>query len=85
MPPDAGRDGAPARRPSLDGGFPYLVAERDGAVLGYAYAGPYRPRPAYRSTVEDSIYVAPDGPGPGRRHGAPARPDRGLRGAAISA
>ena len=39
--------------------FPYLVAERDGEVLGYAYAGPYRPRPAYRSTVEDSIYVAP--------------------------
>ena len=42
----------------LDGGFPYLVAERDGAVLGYAYAGPYRARPAYRFSVENSIYVA---------------------------
>lgn len=41
------------------GGFPYLVAEAAGAVAGYAYAGPYRERPAYRFTVEDSIYVAP--------------------------
>jgi phosphinothricin acetyltransferase len=40
------------------GGFPYLVAERAGALTGYAYAGPYRARPAYRFTVEDSIYVA---------------------------
>jgi phosphinothricin acetyltransferase len=40
------------------GGFPYLVAELAGAVAGYAYAGPYRARPAYRFTVEDSIYVA---------------------------
>jgi len=38
-------------------GLPYLVAERRGEVVGYAYAGPYRPRPAYRYTVEDSIYV----------------------------
>jgi phosphinothricin acetyltransferase len=44
----------------LDGGFPYLVAEQGGEILGYAYAGPYRPRPAYRSTVEDSIYIDPD-------------------------
>jgi L-amino acid N-acyltransferase YncA len=43
-----------------DGGFPYLVAEIAGAVAGYAYAGPYRARPAYRFTVEDSIYVAAD-------------------------
>jgi phosphinothricin acetyltransferase len=42
------------------GGFPYLVAERDGAVLGYAYAGPYRARIAYRYTVENSVYIAPD-------------------------
>ncbi|ABE61138.1 GCN5-related N-acetyltransferase [Nitrobacter hamburgensis X14] len=42
-----------------DGGFPYLVAELAGAVVGYAYAGPYRPRPAYRFTVENSIYLAP--------------------------
>jgi L-amino acid N-acyltransferase YncA len=41
-------------------GLPYLVAEDEGAILGYAYAGPYRPRPAYRFTVEDSIYVHPD-------------------------
>jgi L-amino acid N-acyltransferase YncA len=40
------------------GGFPYLVAVRDNAVAGYAYAGPYHQRAAYRSTVEDSIYVA---------------------------
>jgi len=42
------------------GGYPYLVAETAGQVVGYAYAGPYRPRPAYRATVENSIYVAPD-------------------------
>lgn len=39
-------------------GLPYLVAELDGKVAGYGYAGPYRPRPAYRYTVENSIYVA---------------------------
>ena len=39
-------------------GLPYLVAERDGRIAGYAYASPYRPRPAYRYTVEDSVYVA---------------------------
>jgi phosphinothricin acetyltransferase len=43
----------------LAGRFPYLVAEIDGTVAGYAYAGPYRARPAYRFTVENSIYVAP--------------------------
>ena len=50
-----------ARRQSalLDGGYPYIVAEIGGAVAGYAYAGPYRPRPAYRFSVEDSIYVDP--------------------------
>jgi L-amino acid N-acyltransferase YncA len=42
------------------GGFPYLAVENDGAVVGYAYAGPYRPRPAYRFTVEDSVYIAPE-------------------------
>ena len=41
-------------------GLPWLVAETAGRVLGYAYAGPFRPRPAYRFTVEDSVYVAPD-------------------------
>ena len=42
------------------GGFPYLVAVIDGTVVGYAYAGPYRARPAYRFTVENSVYVAHD-------------------------
>jgi L-amino acid N-acyltransferase YncA len=41
------------------GPHPYLVAELGGAVAGYAYAGPYRARPAYYWTVEDSIYIAP--------------------------
>ncbi|AET88796.1 MULTISPECIES: GNAT family N-acetyltransferase [Caballeronia] len=43
-------------------GLPYLVAELDGAVAGYAYASAYRPRSAYRHTIEDSVYVA-DGHG----------------------
>jgi L-amino acid N-acyltransferase YncA len=42
------------------GGFPYIVAMVDGQVSGYAYAGPFRERPAYRFTVEDSIYIAPE-------------------------
>jgi len=41
------------------GGYPYIVAEENGAILGYAYAGPYRDRPAYRFSVEDTVYVAP--------------------------
>jgi phosphinothricin acetyltransferase len=57
-PPD---DAEIARRYAAlhDGGFPYLVAELDGVVAGYAYAGPYRARPAYRFTVEDSVYTDP--------------------------
>jgi L-amino acid N-acyltransferase YncA len=46
-------------RALMDGGFPYLVAAVEGEVIGYAYAGPYRPRPAYRFTVENSIYLKP--------------------------
>jgi phosphinothricin acetyltransferase len=42
-----------------EGGYPYIVAERDGAVAGYAYAGVYRARPAYRWSVEDTVYIAP--------------------------
>jgi L-amino acid N-acyltransferase YncA len=38
-------------------GLPFLVAEVEGSVVGYSYATPYRPRPAYRFTVEDSVYV----------------------------
>ena len=43
----------------MDGAFPYLVAVLDGIVVGYAYAGAYRPRPAYRFSVENSIYLDP--------------------------
>jgi L-amino acid N-acyltransferase YncA len=39
--------------------LPFLVAEADGSVAGYAYAGPWRRKPAYRGTVEDSIFIAP--------------------------
>ncbi|PAP93744.1 GNAT family N-acetyltransferase [Mesorhizobium wenxiniae] len=49
----------------MAGGFPYLVAEKDGIVLGYAYAGAFRPRPAYRFVVEDSVYLAPEAKGHG--------------------
>ena len=43
----------------MDGGFPYLAATFEGRVVGYAYAGAYRPRPAYRFTVENSVYLQP--------------------------
>jgi phosphinothricin acetyltransferase len=49
----------------LSKGLPWLAAEVDGRVKGYAYAGPFRPRVAYRYTVEDSVYVAPDAMGRG--------------------
>jgi phosphinothricin acetyltransferase len=45
--------------------LPYLVAEREGCVVGYCYASPYRPRAAYRHTIEDSVYVAPGYAGQG--------------------
>jgi L-amino acid N-acyltransferase YncA len=41
----------------LEHGLPYLIAEIDGEVVGYAYATPFRPRLGYRFTVEDSVYV----------------------------
>jgi phosphinothricin acetyltransferase len=48
-----------ARRAAVIGaGLPYLVAEHAGAVVGYSYASSYRPRPAYRYAIEDSVYVA---------------------------
>jgi L-amino acid N-acyltransferase YncA len=46
-------------------GYPYFVAELDGRVAGYAYANAYRTRPAYRFTVENSVYIAPDAQGKG--------------------
>ena len=48
-------------------GYPYLVLEADGRLRGYAYAGPYRARPAYRFVVENSIYL--DGAARGRGYG----------------
>jgi L-amino acid N-acyltransferase YncA len=45
--------------------LPWLVAEDSGEVVGYAYAAPYRARPAYRHTVEDSVYVRIDRIGTG--------------------
>ncbi|MFN0161399.1 MAG: N-acetyltransferase family protein [Burkholderiales bacterium] len=46
-------------------GFPYLVAEQGGQVVGYAYASLYRTRPAYRHTLEDSVYIHRDHAGQG--------------------
>jgi phosphinothricin acetyltransferase len=53
------------RRAIAAHGLPYLVAEAEDRVLGYAYAAPFRPRAAYRYTIEDSVYVAPDATGQG--------------------
>lgn len=53
------------RNVARDHDLPYLVAERDGAVRGFAYASPFRNRPAYRYTIEDSVYVAPETLGAG--------------------
>jgi phosphinothricin acetyltransferase len=46
------------RRVSVDLGLPYLVAEAGGEIVGFTYAAAYRARPAYRFTIEDSVYVA---------------------------
>jgi len=57
VPPTA--DELLSRRKSVLGvGLPYLTAELKGQVVGYSYATAYRPRPAYRNTIEDSVYVA---------------------------
>jgi phosphinothricin acetyltransferase len=45
------------RQAIIERGLPYLVAERSGRVVGYCYAGPFRPRIGYRFTLEDSVYV----------------------------
>jgi phosphinothricin acetyltransferase len=63
-PPDAD-EMARRRADVVARGLPYLVAEAGGEVLGYAYAAPYRLRPAYRYAVEDSIYVDPGAVGRG--------------------
>lgn len=63
-PPDP-EDFACRFRSVREDGLPWLVAEAGGRVLGYAYAAPYRPRAAYRFTVEDSVYVEPAAQGQG--------------------
>ena len=64
VPPGA-EEMAARRQAIVERGLPYLVAEDAGQVLGFAYAGPFRPRAAYRYTVEDSVYVAPEAVGRG--------------------
>ncbi|USQ97175.1 GNAT family N-acetyltransferase [Caulobacter sp. RL271] len=64
VPPDEAEMGR-RRAAFLERGLPYLVAELDGAVVGYCYAGPFRLRAAYRYTVEDSVYVSPKAVGKG--------------------
>ena len=51
---------AKRRQALVDAGYPYLVAEVNGRIGGYAYAGAFRPRPAYGLTVESTVYVDPD-------------------------
>ena len=63
--PPSAADMNARRRAVTDQGLPYLVAEDAGRVLGFAYAAPFRPRAAYRYTLEDSVYVAPDAAGKG--------------------
>jgi L-amino acid N-acyltransferase YncA len=58
-PPDV-QEIARRRADVVSKSLPYLIAERDGDVTGYAYANWFRPRPAYRFTVENSVYVHPD-------------------------
>jgi L-amino acid N-acyltransferase YncA len=58
-PPDE-EEIARRRRDVLSRQLPHVVAELDGVVAGFAYASPYRARPAYRFTVEDSVYIHPD-------------------------
>lgn len=63
-PPDAAEMGR-RRAEVLGRALPWLIAERDGQLLGYAYANYFRPRMAYRFCLEDSIYLAPEAQGAG--------------------
>lgn len=63
--PPSPADMAGRRADVLAKGLPYLVAEQDGQVLGFAYCNWFKPRPAYRFSAEDSIYLAADQPGRG--------------------
>lgn len=58
-------DMAGRRADVLSKGLPYLVAEEGGKVLGFAYCNWFKPRPAYRFSAEDSIYLAPEAAGKG--------------------
>ena len=66
--PPSDADMASRRADVLAKGLPYLVAEQDGEILGFAYGNWFKPRPAYRYSVEDSVYLAPglQGQGLGR-------------------
>ena len=55
----SGADMAARRTEVLLRGLPYLVAVQDGKIAGFAYGNWFKPRPAYRYSVEDSIYLAP--------------------------
>jgi phosphinothricin acetyltransferase len=57
--PPGEQEMARRRQGTLDKGMPHLVAEIDGKVIGYAYAGLFRPRPAYGCTVENTVYIDP--------------------------
>ena len=63
--PPTEADMATRRADVLGKGLPYLVAEQDGQVLGFAYCNWFKPRPAYRFSAEDSIYLAPHAKGQG--------------------
>ncbi len=63
--PPTEADMAGRRADVLGKGLPWLVAEDGGRVLGYAYCQWFKPRPAYRFSAEDSIYLHPDAAGKG--------------------
>ncbi len=63
--PPCGEEMAARMVAVVEAGLPWLIAEADGVLLGYAYAAPYRARVGYRFACEDSIYVAPGAGGRG--------------------
>ena len=63
--PPTPADMAARRADVLAKNLPYLVAERDGKVLGFAYCNWFKPRPAYRFSAEDSIYISDEARGQG--------------------
>lgn len=63
--PPSENDMTQRRADVVSKGLPYLVAAEGGRVLGYAYCNWFKPRPAYRFSAEDSIYIAPEAAGSG--------------------